>query len=361
MIIDASNRPVGPTDWKSSPTVREQQQREATSTDRFSSSTPGPQASLVDPERVKNLFLELAQIPGPSFDERKVADTIKQKLADLGYEAREDQAGTKIGGNTGNLLVDIPGTLPDAPPLVFLCHMDTVPLAVGCKPVIDGDNIRTDGSTALGGDDRSGDAEILETLRILKDNNLPHPPIQVIFTVGEEAGLLGSKALDPKDVHGKLGFEADFFHPNEILWGVEWGPDGPDPNAQPHPRTPQEHFLEDFTKDSIRTAGMKPKKWDLQDASSDSASLRQMGIPALIIGAGEQDVHTEDEHISAKDIAKATELLLTIVDRANQFVVDQNGDIKPRLQPPTTPPDPAPAPPAPPTLQFAQPEWLLHG
>jgi di/tripeptidase len=336
VLIDRLARPAcaGPNDWKSSPEVRAQQQREVEQGDRFLASTPGPQAPLVDPERVKNLFLELAQIPGPSYDERKVADTIKQKLAAMGYEAREDDAGTKIGGNTGNLLVDIPGTVPDAPPLVFMCHMDTVPLAVGCKPIVDGDTIRTDGSTALGGDDRAGNAETLELLRILKDNNLPHPPIQVIFTVGEEAGLLGSKALDPKDVHGKLGFEADFFHPNEILWGVEWGPDGPDPNQQPHPRNPEERFLETFTKDSIRTAGMKPKKWNLDNASSDSASLRQMGIPALIIGAGEQDVHTEQEHISAKDIAKATELLLTIVDRANGFVVAQDGSVVPRLQPP---------------------------
>lgn len=290
----------------------------------------GPQADLVDKARVKDLFLELTQIPGPSFDERQVADTIKQKLADMGYEAREDGAAEKIGGNTGNLLVDIPGTVPDAPPLIFLCHMDTVDLAVGVQPQVTGDQITSDGSTALGGDDRSGNAEILEVLRLIKEKNLPHPPIQVIFTVAEEAGLIGSKALDPKDVHGMLGFEADFFHPNEVLWGSEWGPNGPDPNQQPHPRTPQEQFLEDFTFDSIRTAGMTPDKWDLPYASSDSASLRQMGIPALIIGAGEQDVHTTDEHISIDDMAKATELMLTIVDKATGYRVDESGAIVPR-------------------------------
>lgn len=290
----------------------------------------GPQAPLVDKDRVKNLFLELVTIPGPSFNERKVADTIKDKLSAMGYTAREDDAGKKIGGDTGNLLVDVPGTVTDAPPLIFLCHMDTVRLAVGVQPIIDGDNIHTDGSTALGGDDRAGNAEILEVLRILKEKNLPHPPMQIIFTVGEEAGLLGSQALDPKDVHGMLGFEADFFHPNEILWGTEWGPDGPDPNAKPHPNTPQEQFLQDFTFDSIRTVGMVPDKWDLDGASSDSASIRQMGIPALIIGAGEQDVHTESEHISIDDIAKATELMLTIIDKATQYKVDASGVIVPR-------------------------------
>ena len=330
-------------DWKSAPATLSKLHEAAQRPDHFAPSGKGPMAGLVDPERVKNLFLELAQIPGPSFDERLVADTIKQKLADMGYQAYEDGAGEKIGGNTGNLLIDIPGTVPDAPPLIFMCHMDTVPRAVGSHPLEHGDTIETDHTTALGGDDRAGDAETLEMIRILKENNLPHPPIQVIFTVGEEAGLLGSKALDPKDVHGKMGFEADFFHPNEVLWGSEWGPDGPDPDQTPHPRDAQEQFVEDFTFDSIRAVGMTPDKWELDGASSDSASLRQMGIPALIIGAGEQDVHTVYEHISAKDIATATELLLTIVDRANGYIVTPDGQIVPRL----TQPDPStPAPPS---------------
>jgi len=94
----------------------------------------------------------------------------------MGYAVREDDAGKKIGGNTGNLLVDVPAPVPDAPPLIFLCHMDTVQLAVGVKPVIDGDNIHTNGKTALGGDDRAGNAEILEVLRLIKEKNLPILP-----------------------------------------------------------------------------------------------------------------------------------------------------------------------------------------
>jgi di/tripeptidase len=300
-------------------------------------STPADQVAVraespVDVERVKKLFLELCQIPGPSFDERKVADTIKQKLADLGYQAREDDAGKKIGGNTGNLLVDVPGTVMDAPPLIFLCHMDTVPLAVGDKPHIKDGVIYSDGRHALGGDDRAGNAEMLEMLRLLKEKNIPHPPMQIIFTVAEEAGLLGSQALDPKDVHGKLGFEADFFHPNEILWGVEWGPDGPVPGDKPHPRNPAEQFLEDFTKQSIRDIGLTPKKWEMDDASSDSASIRGMGIPAIIIGAGEQDVHTRHEHIAVNDLAKATELLLQIIANANKYKLDADGNIVARTE-----------------------------
>ncbi len=38
---------------------------------------------------------------------------------------------------------------------------------------------------------------MLETIRVLKENNIPHGHIQFIITVGEESGLVGAKALDP--------------------------------------------------------------------------------------------------------------------------------------------------------------------
>jgi len=284
-------------------------------------------SALVNADEVKDLFLELVKIPGRSLHERKVADAITAKVKAMGYDVKEDEAGKKIGGNAGNLIVNLPGNVSDAPPLIFLAHMDTVPLAVGVKPQVHEDGkITSNGWTALGGDDRSGDAELLTVMKTLKEKNLPHPPLQFIFTVAEEKGLWGSKALDPKDVHGKMGFEADFFHPNEILWGTEWGPNGPT-GGPPHPNNPQENFLEQFTFQAIKDIGLTPDKWEMDDASSDSASLRQMGIPALIIGAGEQDVHTTKESITVQDMKKATELIHTIIHNATAYKVDENDQI----------------------------------
>ena len=63
-------------------------------------------------------FLELVQIPVQSRDERKIADVVKQKLIDLGLTVEEDNAGEKLGGNTGNLIgrlagaSDVPSILP---------------------------------------------------------------------------------------------------------------------------------------------------------------------------------------------------------------------------------------------------------
>lgn len=54
-------------------------------------------------------FLELVQIPVQSRDERKIAHVVKQKLLDLGLTVEEDNAGEKLGGNTGNLIGRLAG------------------------------------------------------------------------------------------------------------------------------------------------------------------------------------------------------------------------------------------------------------
>jgi putative aminopeptidase FrvX len=297
------------------------------------------------------LYLELTQIPGGTGDERKVADTIQQKLGAMGYHATEDGAGKEIGGNTGNLILNVPGAVQDAPGLIVMAHMDTVDLAVGTKPVEKNGVIYSDGRHALGADDRAGCAEVLEMLRILKENNIQHPPLQIIFTVGEEGGLLGSSALNKKDLKGNLGFCVDSFHPNEIMFGWD-GPLISKGNGPVHRAMEQEaekqfarpdqpsdviqgnndgdNFILNFTRDGIRDIGLQPKERKLFGADSDAHALRDAGIPAITIGAGEQDIHTRSEHVSVEDLGKSTELLLALVSRANNFKVDGQGNITPR-------------------------------
>jgi len=53
--------------------------------------------------------------------------------------------------------------------------------------------IYSDGTTILGGDDKSGVAVILETIRSVQEEQLPHPPLEVVISVGEEVTLHGAK------------------------------------------------------------------------------------------------------------------------------------------------------------------------
>lgn len=163
---------------------------------------------LVNRDRLVNEFIELVKIDSLSLKERQMCDILKQKLHDLGYTAIEDDAGEKIGGQCGNIICTIKGS-KNVPAILLAAHMDTVVPGIGKKPIIDGDIIKSDGTTILGGDDASGIAIILEALKVLKENNIQHGDIQVVFTVAEEIGLLGAKNLDYSKIYAKYGFILD--------------------------------------------------------------------------------------------------------------------------------------------------------
>jgi len=111
---------------------------------------------MIDPERVKQTFLDLVNINSPSRHERGVADYVKAKLAKLGLEVEEDDAGEGIGGDAGNVMALKRGGAEDAVPIFFSCHMDTVEPTEKIHIVCDQGIIRTDGTTILGGDDKAG-------------------------------------------------------------------------------------------------------------------------------------------------------------------------------------------------------------
>jgi tripeptide aminopeptidase len=172
---------------------------------------------MVNQERIKNLLLELVQIDSVSREERDVAQRIKAYCEELGAEVFIDDAGEKVGGNTGNVIARFPGTVPDAEPIMMSAHMDTVVPGRGVKPIVEGDIIRTDGTTVLGGDDKSGCAVILETIRSLQEKSIPHAPIDAVFSICEEVGLLGAKHLDMSTVRAKYGIVFDSDDPGFLF------------------------------------------------------------------------------------------------------------------------------------------------
>lgn len=159
-------------------------------------------------KRVIDQFLELVQIDSPSKNERKVADYLKAKLAEMGLEVYEDEAGHALGGNTGNVIGFLKGN-QQARPVMFCAHMDTVVSNQGVKTVVDREVIRTDGKNILGGDDKGGITAILEALRLASETYFEHGDIYIIFTVGEEIGLLGAKNLDLSRININMGFVLD--------------------------------------------------------------------------------------------------------------------------------------------------------
>ncbi|NPV28560.1 MAG: M20/M25/M40 family metallo-hydrolase [Firmicutes bacterium] len=162
----------------------------------------------INEERLIREFIRLAEIPSPSFREGALKDYLSERLKALGLEVEEDETGAKIGGDCGNLLARLPGD--GKYPAVFFCaHMDTVEPAAGVEVVFQDGVFRSKGDTILGGDDKAGIAAILEVLEMLRVVPVPHGPLEIIFTVGEEQGLLGSKNLDFSKVRAKFGYVLD--------------------------------------------------------------------------------------------------------------------------------------------------------
>jgi tripeptide aminopeptidase len=104
-----------------------------------------------------------------------------------------------------------------AAPLLLCAHMDTVVPGEGVKPIVEGDIVRTDGTTVLGGDDKSGCAIICEVIRQLHEQKIPHGPLDVVFTICEEVGLLGAKYLDLNLIEAREGLVYDSDSPGYLF------------------------------------------------------------------------------------------------------------------------------------------------
>ena len=160
------------------------------------------------------LVMEMMKISGKSGEEAEIVAYIKGKLRDAGVSASQmttDSANKKspIGGQVGNLIVKLPGTLKKAPRRLLMAHVDTVPLCVGCQPVRRGNLIASKlKTTALGGDNRAGAAVILNAVLTILKKKLPHPPLTLFFPVQEEIGLNGARYV----TKSKLGKPALCFN-----------------------------------------------------------------------------------------------------------------------------------------------------
>ncbi|MBL4903991.1 MAG: M20/M25/M40 family metallo-hydrolase [Desulfocapsa sp.] len=182
-----------------------------------------PQTTIrysINRERLTDTFTELCEIDSPSFEERDIADFLTRLMTDLGAESVvEDESAEKTGSNSGNLIVRFPGTI-EKEPIFFACHMDTVNPGRGVEVFRTGDIFTSRGNTILGGDDKSGIAALIEMLRVLREDKLPHGPIEIIFTTCEEVGLLGAKNFNPGFVQAKIGYALDSTGIDRVIVGA---------------------------------------------------------------------------------------------------------------------------------------------
>jgi tripeptide aminopeptidase len=162
-------------------------------------------------DRLTDLFIRLTQIDSLSFGEREMANVLKVELEDLGFEVYEDDAGSRLGSDTGNLYALLKATDPGKKPVLFSAHMDTVVPGIGKRAVIDSEKglIRSEGDTILGADDAAGVAQILEAVRSTLESGAPHGDIEILFPVAEEVYGLGSAEFDYSRIISNEAFVID--------------------------------------------------------------------------------------------------------------------------------------------------------
>ena len=158
----------------------------------------------LEPALVWERFAELTRIPRPSKQEEAARAHV------LAWAAARD-LGTRVDAE-GNVVVRVPASPSrgEAPIVVLQAHLDMVcerdaespfdPREGRINVVVDGDWVVAEGTT-LGADNGIG---VAGAMAVADDPAVEHGPLELLFTVSEEQGLDGVKALDPTLVSGRV-------------------------------------------------------------------------------------------------------------------------------------------------------------
>lgn len=179
----------------------------------------------LQPKPLWNNFADLNKVPRPSKKEEQVIKFLKNFGENLNLETIKDEV--------GNIIIKKPATKgnEDKTPVVLQGHMDMVPQKNadvkhdfekdGIDMFIDGDWVKAKGTT-LGADNGIGVAAIMT---ILASSDIPHPPVEALFTIDEETGLTGAQKLKGGVLSGANLLNLDTEDDDEITIGCAGGVD----------------------------------------------------------------------------------------------------------------------------------------
>jgi tripeptide aminopeptidase len=185
-----------------------------------------PEVSLdFDVEQAISWLMRFLAVEGVTGQEQAIGKEVVKVLGEIGVPASAiafDRAHEKIPvpTQTGNLIVKLKGNRRE-PRRLFMTHLDTVPLCAGAVPLRKGNRIVADSPTALGADNRTGVACVVNLIANLVKHDLPHPPTTALFTVREESGLWGARFVQPKDLGDPaFAFNVDGGSPGKLTIGA---------------------------------------------------------------------------------------------------------------------------------------------
>jgi tripeptide aminopeptidase len=182
----------------------------------------------VDTRAATDRLMRFLAVEGVTGQEAAIGRELAAALQEGGVPAdaiRLDDANTRIPSptETGNLIVDLPGqgAMHNQPRIMFMAHMDTVPLCAGAKPKLAGRKIVNEAKTALGGDNRAGCGVLVTLAAELARQKLDHPPITLLFCVREESGLWGARSVKTADLGSPtMAFNCDGSSASNVTIGA---------------------------------------------------------------------------------------------------------------------------------------------
>ena len=175
------------------------------------------------PQEVFYFFEELCKIPHATFKTKQISDYCVEFAKERGLKYVQDEM--------NNVIIYKPGTpgYEDSEPVIIQGHLDMV-----CEKTEDSDHdfdkdglelLIEDGyvtanNTTLGGDDGIA---IAYALAVLDSKDIPHPPIEALFTVDEEIGMGGAATVDMSHIQGRMLLNLDSDNEGVILAGCSGG------------------------------------------------------------------------------------------------------------------------------------------
>ena len=153
---------------------------------------------MPDRQRLTETLIDLIKIDSPSGEEDAIDREVSARLSSLGLTVEHD--------SYNNIIARLEGV---GQPLLLSAHLDTVEPGRGIQPQLDGDTLRSDGTTILGGDCKAGVAIVLEALACVAESGGPHRAVEVAFSRHEEGGLVGVRHMDFSLLTAKSGIVFD--------------------------------------------------------------------------------------------------------------------------------------------------------
>lgn len=167
---------------------------------------------LTNSEELFNIFINLVKIPSPSMQEENVANYIFDFFKKENINVKKD--------NFGNIVASVEANCDGKQPILLSAHMDVVGDDSPINPqIIDDKFIATDKTRTLGADDKAGVACAMLLAKEMKNSDIPHGGIEIVFTRDEESTTQGIRNANLKELKSKYVLVLDSSELGEILIG----------------------------------------------------------------------------------------------------------------------------------------------